>query len=574
MMSVNKNIVIWGAGKIGRGFIGDIFDEAGYDIHFVDANAGFIDALKRQGSYTVHHVKSEDQKRTRVIKDFSLYHLDDGEQIQETLLGTDLLALVVFPQVFDAVAQNVAEHIERRMTEKTARPLDILLCTNINHPVAIFRDRLNTYLSDAGKQYLEDSIGLVETLVIRMAVPPTKAMLEDDPFAVMTNGYETLTADSLAFRNDPPRIDGMRYTENIGAEEVRKLYTYNMVHAVYAYTGNRKGYTTIMEAVEDEDVGCIADGALAEISRALQKAYGFSAEEMLRWVDEVKSNMANPILGDTITRVGMDPKRKLALHDRLVGAAGLCRVNGVFPHYLATAIACGYLFDNPEDASSVEIRDFLQVYSIKEAVRRYSGLAKERELMQLISERYEAIEEHGISGMRDNREKICLLRRAYESGFHNELTIRGCAQCTIKTLGEVTGNIQSLLFKAASGYSGGIAITGDGSCGGYTGGVLYMGSYVGRRLEELEKDGDKVCQYQSFEMAQRLHDKFIETYGNVTCARIHEQIFDKAYCLRTKAVRNEFEEAGAHRDKCTSVIAMASLWTTEILLAYRLIELS
>jgi len=68
-------------------------------------------------------------------------------------------------------------------------------------------------------------------------------------------------------------------------------------------------------------------------------------------------------------------------------------------------------------------------------------------------------------------------------------------------------------------------------------------------------------------MAQVLHDRYIDTYGSVTCSDIHKGVFGgKAYCLRSKAVRNDFEEAGAHLDKCTTVIAAASMWTTEILL--------
>lgn len=170
----------------------------------------------------------------------------------------------------------------------------------------------------------------------------------------------------------------------------------------------------------------------------------------------------------------------------------------------------------------------------------------------------------------DRRQAI--IQKAYELGFEYEKTYRGCAQCTLATFFTMTGRPDPALFQAASGLSGGIAITGDGSCGGYTGGVLYMSSQIGRRLDRMLLDGDRTAQLKSYEMAQKLHDRFIEKYGGVTCADIHRRIFGKTYCLRTAEVREEFEAAGAHVDKCTSVVGNACAWTAEILLDEGLID--
>jgi len=67
-------------------------------------------------------------------------------------------------------------------------------------------------------------------------------------------------------------------------------------------------------------------------------------------------------------------------------------------------------------------------------------------------------------------------------------------------------------------------------------------------------------------LAEVLVSPFIETYGNVVCKEIHNKIFGKSYILRTKDVRDEFEEAGAHLDKCTTVIGMSVMWVAEILM--------
>jgi hypothetical protein len=129
---------------------------------------------------------------------------------------------------------------------------------------------------------------------------------------------------------------------------------------------------------------------------------------------------------------------------------------------------------------------------------------------------------------------------------------------------DATGKKDPGLFQATSAFAGGVGLTGDGICGGYAAGVLWMGEHVGRRLEYF--DGDKEAQYKSFEMTQKLRDRFLDTYGSITCRHIHESIFGRAYILRTKAVRDEFEKAGGHEDRCTSVVAMASMWTTDLLM--------
>ena len=168
--------------------------------------------------------------------------------------------------------------------------------------------------------------------------------------------------------------------------------------------------------------------------------------------------------------------------------------------------------------------------------------------------------------MMNEIEKAKLIKRAFETGFNYEKNYRGCAQCTLATFFEMTGHTEPVLFQAASGLSAGIGINGDGSCGGYTGGVLFMSSLIGRRLDRIPIDTDRPAQLKSYEMAQKLHDKFIESYGSVTCADIHKRIFGKSYCLREQGVSEAFEEAGAHVDKCTTVVGNACSWVAEILI--------
>lgn len=48
-----KSILIFGAGKIGRSFIGQLFGTSGYEVVFSDIDKELINLLNKEKSYTV-----------------------------------------------------------------------------------------------------------------------------------------------------------------------------------------------------------------------------------------------------------------------------------------------------------------------------------------------------------------------------------------------------------------------------------------------------------------------------------------------------------------------------------------
>ena len=385
---MEKDILIWGAGKIGRGFIGDLFQSANYQITFIDSAKGLVDKLNENRKYTVHKLVSETEGEKTVIQGFTAVHTSEKKRITELLTDSELMALAVFPDAFDETGKELAEAICIRAQKCPNKPLDILVCTNITHPAEKLAESVRKHLPADALVYFAGHVGLIECLVIRMAVQPQKEMLAQDELVVVTNGYPDLIVDKTAFKGSIPAMPGLVFSENIVAEEQRKMLTYNMVHALYAYTGITKGYEYVYECTSDEEVNAIAESALGEIGEGLIRAYGFSRDEMEQWNKRVLANMANPILKDKLLRVGGDPVRKLKRNDRLTGAALLCRNNGIMPYYLAKAIAYGFLFCHEEDMPSVQIQRFIKKFGLKKAVIEYCGLDREPELVQMIFDHY------------------------------------------------------------------------------------------------------------------------------------------------------------------------------------------
>ena len=559
---MNQKILIWGAGKIGRGFLGDLFHQAGYQLVFVDRNKQVVETLNNRLSYTVFYCGSDRQCTDVRVSGYTALHMPEQDAIIEQLDDCSLVAVAVPVEGLQGVAEFLYAAIKQRMTAHPDKTLDIICCVNAFDPAQKLRDILNTRLASDEKAYCDKHFGFVSALTWRLAIEPDDEQRARDPLAVVTNGYPELPVNKNAFLGGLPPVNGLAFTDNLPEMELRKYYTYNMLHSLYAYMGYFRGHTLAYESIADPVVMQTARGALDEIGQTLMQTCGFTQDDTDKWNKAALKQLDNPTIKDTLVRLGADTSRKLGRNERLIGPALLCKDHGVWPYYLTKVIAHAFLFEPEADARSQMVSEYARVYGVKEAAKRYCGLENEPELLELIRLHYDRAS--ADAGPEDEA-KVAWMKRAYHLGFTCEKTYRGCAQGTLDGLFRLTGHVDEALFQSASGFSGGMAICGDGVCGGYAGGVMFMGSCVSRRYRQMMEDGDKPAQYASYDMAQRLHDRLISTYGSVICRDIHTQIFGTNYCLRTKAVREDFEAAGAHTTKCTNVVGTACAYVAEIL---------
>jgi mannitol-1-phosphate 5-dehydrogenase len=213
-----------------------------------------------------------------------------------------------------------------------------------------------------------DYIGVVESLVIRTVVEPPAHESQREPLLVWTNGYGELPVDRTAFKAALPQVAGLRPIDNMPAQEMRKLYTYNMCHAVLAYLGALRGYELAVECLADPAIRSTAEGALAEASLALQAECGFAADEMARWNAEVLMRTDNPSLGDRVARQAADPRRKLRRADRLTGPALLAYRHGSAPCCLARAMAAALRYRDPADPGACYVQARVMELGLRAAI--------------------------------------------------------------------------------------------------------------------------------------------------------------------------------------------------------------
>lgn len=565
-----KNVIILGAGKIGRGFAAEVFKEAGYRLIFIDNNPDLVNALNKIQTYSIYKIPSTDRQTQIMINDYQAISDNDIESLTGIFPEIDLIVVCVFSNAYTATGEFIARCIKNRSEQHPQGTLDIIVMANTLHAGKLLYMEIHKKLPDKYRRYLDAKVGIPESIVLRMALDPSTELIKKDPLAVVTNGYDKLIVDGTAFKGEKPLCPLLEYTDRFEAFEKRKLYTYNMVHALFAYAGVHKGLKFVYECIEDQDIMDFASGALDEVSRALQAEFGFSKAEMDEWISQCIQNMTNPILRDHLQRVGADPVRKLKLGDRLAGPALLCKKTGIMPYWTTKAIAYAFLYKNKDDNSSMLLQEQLKKKGISKVAEEYCGFEQEPELVYLIADRYNGVWKDPRAGLREDQNRIKLLKNVWESGFYFEKNYKGCGQCLLLACKNALGIFDDKVFESATSFSGGMGLCIDGSCGAYTGGQMAIGLLTSRTEKDL-KTKNKLGQYKAYELAQLLHDKFCECYGSIICMDIHKRIFGRPFLIRKNDIKEDFEEAGAHVDKCTTVIGMGMYLLTDILIKEELI---
>jgi len=162
-----------------------------------------------------------------------------------------------------------------------------------------------------------------------------------------------------------------------------------------------------------------------------------------------------------------------------------------------------------------------------------------------------------------------LIEKARKKAFDNERNFGGCSQCVVGALKDTLGVVSNDVFKAATGLGGGIGLTGRSCCGALTGGVMVIGTFLGREYDNFADPGR--VRFETFKLAKRLVEKFEEEYGSVVCDDIKIKIMGRKYDLCDEKEFQEFLNDGGHDDKCPSVCGNGAKWTVEILSQEKLI---
>ncbi|MBF4550136.1 mannitol-1-phosphate 5-dehydrogenase [Pseudoclavibacter sp. VKM Ac-2888] len=350
-----------GAGNIGRGFIGLVLHEAGYDLVYADVNADLIGALQAVDTYTVHEVgpaaKSHVVDRFRAIN--SATHED--EVVQE-IATADVVTCAVGPNVLRFIAPVIRKGLAARAAD--APKLAVMACEN-----AIGASDTLKGLVLEGAEELDARAVFANTAVDRIV--PEQAVEGVD---VTVEDFFEWTIDRTPFNGAEPSIPDAHFVDDLKPFIERKLFTVNTGHATIAYHGFVAGATNMQDALAISAVASEVEAVLGETSRVLVTQFGFSEEDHAEYVATTLSRFANRDLPDQPARVGRQPLRKLSAKERFVRPASEAEAAGLPYDALVRAIGAALRFDFPADQESVELQQKLSTLDAETFTREVTGL--------------------------------------------------------------------------------------------------------------------------------------------------------------------------------------------------------
>ena len=381
--------MIFGAGSVGRGFLGQLFSESGHEVVFIDVDEPLVETLSIRGRYTLR-LAGVDRVEDLTIGPVRAVDGRDTESVAAEVAAASLMATAVGARALSAIAKPIAAGLAQRWERGTNAPLNVIICENLHDAPDLLRDFVRGFLPAAYKPWM-GLVGFVPAVIARMSPVPTPEQRAADPALIVAEPYKVLPADRRAFVGDIPQVVGMEAVTPFEAYVERKLYIHNAAHAILGYLGYRRGHTFGYQALEDAWIRPHLDQALGESGRALVAEHGFDPRAMDTHVSDLLARFANRALRDPVDRLARDPLRKLSPSDRLVGAARLAEKHKIEPAGLAWGIAGALAYDNADDAHAVELQKRLFAEGLTGVMRSLCGIEKDEPLAALVRERHEAL---------------------------------------------------------------------------------------------------------------------------------------------------------------------------------------
>src|SRR5665648_14324 len=327
---VKKKMVQFGAGNIGRSFIGQLFSRSGYEIVFVDINKELIRKLNEKRAYKLVIKRNEFPDEIILIENIRAVDCCEKEAVIREIVDADIMGTAVGKYVLPEIIPIIAQGLQLRNKIKGKSPLDIIIAENFRNVSDYLRKELKRYLP---REYpFDELVGLIESSIGKMVPLMKEEDKKKDLLWVFAEPYNTLIVDKKGFKNPLPPIKNLWAVENIKAYVDRKLFIHNLGHSASAYLGYQYNseMTFIYEALEVPEIYKTVRECMKQSAVALNGVYpnDLTLPDLQNHIDDLLFRFQNKSLGDTIFRVGRDLYRKLDKNERLVGPMLLAQSQG------------------------------------------------------------------------------------------------------------------------------------------------------------------------------------------------------------------------------------------------------
>lgn len=377
-----KQAVHFGAGNIGRGFIGALFSQSNYHVTFVDIAEKIINQLNTDGGYNV--ITAAEHPETLAVQNVSgLNNLTQEQAVIKAIKEATYITTAIGPNVLPRIAPLIAKGLAERV-KASDENVYIIACENQISATDLLKGYIFDALDEETKAHMINKVFFFNSAVDRI-VP---IQHDQGSLDVLVESYYEWVVEAP---EDIPFVEGMTIVPDLAPFIERKLFTVNTGHAVIAYFGYLKGKETIDQTLRDSDIYEQVQQTLQETGNYLIERYDLDKEEHKAYITKIIERFKNPHLNDSVKRVGRAPIRKLGPQDRLIRPALEAKKAGLSYTYLARAIAAALLFDPQEDKEAMKLQANIQEYGIEYVLKEISELEASNDLTKEIIAQYNAL---------------------------------------------------------------------------------------------------------------------------------------------------------------------------------------
>ena len=357
--------VHFGAGNIGRGFVGLLLHEGGYELVFSDVSAALVEAINSASSYTVHEV-GEGGVDKEVTGFRAIDSSVDAEALVDEIATAEVVTTAVGPTILKFVAPHIVAGLALR--DPALPPLQIMACENAIGATDQLREHV-VELAGESWDALASRAVFANTAVDRIVPAQSGGGID-----VTVEPFYEWAIERSPFGDTPPHIPGAHFVDDLEPYIERKLFTVNTGHATTAYFGAQAGIERISDALADPAIAAQVEATLEETSALLVEKHELDADVQGEYRATILRRFRNPALPDTVGRVGRQPLRKLSRHERFVGPAAEAIERGLPVDALVAAMAAALEFQDAEDAQAVDLQRMLRELDAEAFTAEVTGL--------------------------------------------------------------------------------------------------------------------------------------------------------------------------------------------------------
>jgi mannitol-1-phosphate 5-dehydrogenase len=362
-MNENSNILIIGAGAIGRGYVPWLFKGYNHKLTFADSNRETVEKLSKVKSFS-SFMTGVDGYRELIIRNFEV---KDINEIKKDLDSFDLIITAVGPRNFLKLDQ---------------------LLRNISKPIWCFEN---------DRTLVEKMNALTNQKNVFFGIPDVIASNESSEHGLdLDNELSLVTEDGPTFvERHPNQVKS--HVKHVCEAEVSKqwsakLFIHNTPHCVAAYLGSLANVNYIHEALQIPNVEKLVTNVATEMSKMIQGIYGVPEDFCNFYLNKEIKRFKNKMLFDTVSRVAREPLRKLELSGRLLGAAQMALKAQIIPENTLIGIHAAMQYDSQSDPD-YHMHILYKSLEPSEFLTKVLGLDPQNILFELLLDRWSDHEE-------------------------------------------------------------------------------------------------------------------------------------------------------------------------------------